>query len=102
MSGLHERHLQHHDRIQLFLRIDPEVSSRGFEWDEEKRRVNIRKHGFDFTDAVELFSGAMLVYPDTRHDYEETRWSGLQWIRGSLIQIVFTEKESDRAENVKG
>jgi uncharacterized protein len=66
-----------------------------FEWDEEKRRVNIRKHGFDFADAVEMFSGAMLVYPDTRHDYEETRWSGLGWIRGSLTQIVFTEKEPD-------
>jgi uncharacterized DUF497 family protein len=65
-----------------------------FEWDEEKRRANIRKHGFDFADASEMFSGAMLVY-DTRHDYEETRWSGLRWIGGSLTQIVFIEKEPD-------
>ena len=26
-----------------------------FEWDEEKRRANIRKHGFDFADPVEMF-----------------------------------------------
>jgi uncharacterized protein len=65
------------------------------EWDEEKRRANIRKHGFDFADAVEMFSGAMLVYPDTRHDYEETRWSGLGGIGGSLTQLIFTEKEPD-------
>jgi uncharacterized protein len=62
---------------------------------EEKRRANIRKHGFDFADAIEMFSGAMLVYPDTRHDYEEARWSGLGWIGGSLTQIVFIEKEPD-------
>jgi uncharacterized protein len=65
------------------------------EWDEEKRRANIRKHGFDFADVVEMFSGAMLVYPDTRHDYEETRWSGLGGIGGSLTQLIFTEKEPD-------
>ena len=23
-----------------------------FEWDEEKRRENLRKHGFDFADAA--------------------------------------------------
>ena len=61
----------------------------------EKRRATIRKHGFDFADAIEMFSGAMLVYPDTRHDYEETRWSGLRWIGGSLTQIFFIEKEAD-------
>jgi uncharacterized DUF497 family protein len=48
-----------------------------FEWDEVKRRANMRKHGFDFADVAEMFSGTMLVYPDTRHDYKETRWSGL-------------------------
>jgi uncharacterized DUF497 family protein len=66
-----------------------------FEWDEVKRRANMRKHGFDFADVAEMFSGTMLVYPDTRHDYEETRWSGLGWIGGRLAQIVFTETEPD-------
>jgi uncharacterized protein len=26
-----------------------------FEWDETKRRINRRKHGIDFADAVEVF-----------------------------------------------
>ena len=26
-----------------------------FEWDEHKHQVNLRKHGVDFADAVEVF-----------------------------------------------
>jgi hypothetical protein len=26
-------------------------------WDEAKRRANLRKHGFDFVDAEEIFLG---------------------------------------------
>lgn len=33
-----------------------------FEWDEEKNEINIRKHGFDFIDAPEVFNGPMLIY----------------------------------------
>src|ERR1700676_1082522 len=28
-----------------------------FEWDDAKNRANIRKHGFDFADAEEIFRG---------------------------------------------
>jgi uncharacterized protein len=65
------------------------------EWDEAKRLANIRKHGFDFADASEMFSRPMLVSPDTRHDYAETRWLGLGWIKGCLAKIVFVEKDAD-------
>jgi len=47
-----------------------------FEWDEAKNRANIRKHGFDFADAEEMFRGFLLVRPDTREDYGEERWIG--------------------------
>ena len=40
----------------------------GFEWDEQKRRRNMRKHGFDFSDVAEMFSHPLLVAPDTRDD----------------------------------
>jgi uncharacterized DUF497 family protein len=36
-----------------------------FEWDEDKNRANIRKHGLDFTEAEEMFRGFLLVRPDT-------------------------------------
>ena len=62
-----------------------------FESDETKNLANIRKHGFDFTDVEEMFRGVVLAHPDLRHDYGEDRWVGLGFIRGCIVQVVFTE-----------
>jgi uncharacterized DUF497 family protein len=35
-----------------------------FEWDENKNRQNIKKHGFDFADAEEMFRGILFSLPD--------------------------------------
>jgi len=40
-----------------------------FEWDEAKRTANIAKHGIDFCDVPEMFTGLMLVGADSRKDY---------------------------------
>jgi len=64
-----------------------------FTWDEAKNRANIRKHGFDFADAEEMFRGLLLVPPDTREDYGEERWIGLGMTRGCVAVVVFTEPE---------
>jgi len=37
---------------------------REFEWDEDKRHVNIDKHGSDFRDAQQLFDGSPILGPD--------------------------------------
>lgn len=37
-----------------------------FEWDEEKNNENIRKHGFDFADAWEIFEAPMRTALDLR------------------------------------
>jgi hypothetical protein len=34
-----------------------------FEWDAAKNRANIRKHGFDFAEAEEMFRGACWFGP---------------------------------------
>jgi uncharacterized DUF497 family protein len=60
-----------------------------FEWDEAKNRANIRKHGFDFADAEEMFRGVLVVDPDTRRDYGEPRWTGLGIVGGRLAHVVF-------------
>src|SRR5947208_9635361 len=44
-----------------------------FGWDEAKRHANSAKHGVDFLDAPEMFEGPMLVAPDTRKEYGESR-----------------------------
>ena len=63
-----------------------------FEWDEAKNRTNIRKHGFDFADAEEMFQAPLLVRPDTRDDYGEERWIGIGMLAGgTLAFVVFSE-----------
>jgi uncharacterized protein len=66
-----------------------------FEWDEAKNRANIRKHGFDFADAAEMFRGFLLVRPDVRQDYGEERWVGIGIIRGRVTFIAFAEPSPD-------
>jgi uncharacterized DUF497 family protein len=62
------------------------------EWDEAKNRANIRKHGFDFEDAEEMFNGPSLVRPDTRDDYGEERWIGIGLTKSRLALVAFTER----------
>jgi hypothetical protein len=58
-------------------------------WDERKNRFNIRKHGFDFSDAEELFASPAVFRADTREDYGEERWQGIGLIRGRTTVVVF-------------
>ncbi len=44
-----------------------------FEWDEAKNQINIRKHGIDFQDAIDVFNHPVLTSLDTREDYGEDR-----------------------------
>ncbi len=66
-----------------------------FEWDPAKNRSNIRKHGFDFADAEEMFRGFVLVQPDTDEDYDEERWLGIGLIRGRVAFAAFVEPSPD-------
>jgi uncharacterized DUF497 family protein len=45
-----------------------------FEWDEQKRLTNVRKHGTDFRDAIEIFAGDTVMMEDDRFDYGERRF----------------------------
>ena len=43
-----------------------------FEWDEEKAKENLEKHGIDFADAATAFSDTMaLTMPDPASDEED-------------------------------
>lgn len=62
-----------------------------FEWDDAKNRANIRKHGFDFADAEQMFRGMLVVRPDVREDYGEQRWIGIGMIQGCVTFVAFAE-----------
>ena len=69
------------------------------EWNERKNTANIRKHGFDFADAPEVFRGPMLVRLDTRKDYGEERWIGIGITYGRFVVVVYAER--DNGETVR-
>jgi uncharacterized DUF497 family protein len=66
-----------------------------FEWDAEKSETNLRKHGLDFADAWEIFSGAVLVALDDREDYGEDRWIGIGLLRSRTVVVLYTERGED-------
>lgn len=66
-----------------------------FEWDEQKRQTNIRKHGLDFEDAKEVFYGPMLVKLDTRTDYGEDRWIGIGMTKNRVVVVVYLEYDHE-------
>lgn len=66
-----------------------------FEWDENKNRINIKKHGVDFADVVEIFDHPMLTALDERADYGEDRWIGLGAMKAIAVVVVYIEKREN-------
>jgi len=69
-----------------FARID------AFEWDENKRRSNVTKHGIDFDDAKDVFydpAACTFLSPRTA---SERRHVTVGLMRGTLIAVIFTRR----------
>ena len=60
-------------------------------WDDEKNNINIKKHGIDFADLIEMFDYPMLTGLDIRENYNEDRWIGIGMLRNIIAVVVFTE-----------
>ncbi len=69
-----------------------------FEWDENKNKINIHKHGVDFQNSVDV-----LLYPfslsiaDDEHSEDEERWLLLG---ANLKQQILLVVHTFRCENV--
>ncbi|MDE1005981.1 MAG: BrnT family toxin [Paraburkholderia fungorum] len=66
-----------------------------FEWDEVKIQIDIRKHGIDFRDAVNVFDHPVLTAMDQRQDYGEDRWIALGWMAAIVGVVVYVERSAD-------
>jgi uncharacterized DUF497 family protein len=68
-----------------------------FAWDEEKSRLNRRKHGVSFREASELFSSGVdfLELFDDEQSVTEDRLIAIGPIRRGLVLIVWTERDDD-------
>ncbi len=63
-----------------------------FEWDENKRKTNIRKHGIDFVDIPVVFDGETVTIEDERFAYGEQRFVTLGLLQGRVVAVVHTER----------
>ncbi|CCD30248.1 Conserved hypothetical protein DUF497 [Candidatus Glomeribacter gigasporarum BEG34] len=64
-----------------------------FEWDTAKNRINIRKHGIDFNDAVDIFKHPILNLIDGKAEYGEERWIAIGLIKAIVGVVIYTERE---------
>lgn len=65
-----------------------------FEWDDQKNRQNIVKHGVSFEDACKIFDGFTLDAPDNRFDYGEERIISIGMIEDiAILVVVHTDRD---------
>jgi uncharacterized protein len=60
-------------------------------WDDDKRRTNIQKHGFDFADAATLLDSLTYTFEDARFAYGERRFTTMGMLRETVVVIAHTE-----------
>jgi uncharacterized protein len=64
-----------------------------FEWDEAKRRSNLKNHGIDFEEAKLVFQDVnALETLDERFTYGEERWLTIGQSAGRLLAVVYVER----------
>jgi len=63
-----------------------------YEWDEKKRRSNLRKHGLDFFFAPRVFEGPAVTIEDGRYEYGEQRFGTFGLLDGVVVVITHTER----------
>lgn len=62
------------------------------EWDEQKRRTNLSKHGLDFADAEQIFEYDVWEIEDTRQDYGEERIITFGLLEGRVVILIYTPR----------
>ncbi len=67
----------------------------GFEWDETKRGTNLRKHGLDFRDGIDLFDGRPTLNVNT-HPGTELRFRTTALEGGVFYTLIWTPRSGNR------
>ncbi len=64
-----------------------------FEWDENKRFINLQRHGIDFADVWQVFEIETHTIIDNCFDYGEIRYLSLGLLFGEVVAVSHTETE---------
>lgn len=68
-----------------------------FEWDPQKERQNVAKHGVSFREAKALFTSKVdyVEIYDAEHSDLEDRFIAIGPIRRGLVLVILTERSED-------
>ncbi|MBR0257463.1 MAG: BrnT family toxin [Synergistaceae bacterium] len=82
--------------------IKLELDGMLFTWDDEKERINIRKHGIDFTAAAAVFFDDYATYEYNSVDNVtgEERLSVTGWLAGKVMFVVYVERVTVGDEDI--
>jgi len=64
-----------------------------FEWDENKRKTNLKKHGIDFAEVWQVFENEIATDIDGKSNYGETRYFTLGLFGGVIVAVSHTEND---------
>lgn len=71
----------------------------GFEWDDDKDEINLRKHGVTFAEAATVFDDPLAItYFDPDHFQEESRFLTIGMSVDGRVLIL---SHTDRGENIR-
>ena len=65
-----------------------------YEWDEDKAKINLRKHQVSFQEAATIFNDPLVATRlDPAHSHDEQRYIAIgRSLRGRVLVIAFTER----------
>jgi uncharacterized protein len=74
-----------------------------FDWDLNKEKINIKKHGIDFEQASYVFADPFaLNLFDTEHSDDENRWILLgKSMNDTILLVVHTFEEPSGVERIR-
>jgi uncharacterized DUF497 family protein len=73
-----------------------------FVWDENKAKINLRRHGVSFAEAEEVFDDLNAIeFFDELHSEEEERFRRVGLSAGKLLFVVYSVQEKDGRELIR-
>lgn len=73
-----------------------------FEWDENKAKINLQRHGVSFAEAEEVFDDLNAIeFFDDFHSDEEKRFRRVGLSTKRLLFVVYTEQRENGREIIR-
>jgi uncharacterized DUF497 family protein len=75
--------------------------NKDYEWDEDKRKANILKHGLDFVEVESVFYDPYrITIEDINSSYGEIRFKTIGMLASKIVVVVVVHTERNGATRV--